>query len=492
MRDRSLRFTSREFRVAPGSPLADLAPGATPIPPGEPQMLEFNLPDLSAYSTAREKARILLESAAEVEQALMVQYLYAAYSLRVPESEADSGRAAALEEWRESIIQVAKEEMGHLLTVENLLIAIGFPPNLEREDFPFRNDLYPFPFQLEPLSQLALAKYVMAESPPTPPPGTEETFAEIAHLLGKAMVSVNHVGVLYALTGVVFAPAAGFEEIIAAETDPDRRRFFETVRELAARVVPAGEAAAWHLTEADFAAHLGTQAVAGHWRSQASPDANGPRVLAVTDHRTALVALAAVAVQGEGPGNTAEGESHFVRFLNIFRGSGQLPPFPGPNAGWQATRPVPTNPRLPEDATEIGELIENPLAQAWCRVANGAYLILLGLIDYYLLSPASDRNKYARAAFVQMTQRLGAIREELAALPPPTLGGKQAALTFHLPAAGINLPLPADERRAAMVVHYETVLRDLALLREALQTAGTGDGAITNWQAAYEAERNAL
>ena len=58
----------------------------------------------------------------------------------------------------------------------------------------------------------------------------------------------------------------------------------------------------------------------------------------------------------------------------------------------------------------IGELIEGPLAQAWCRVANGAYFILLGLIEYYLLSAAADRVKYSRAAFVQMTRRLGAIR----------------------------------------------------------------------------------
>ena len=40
------------------------------------------LPDLSAYPTPRDKAKILLESAAEVEHALMVQYLYAAYSLK--------------------------------------------------------------------------------------------------------------------------------------------------------------------------------------------------------------------------------------------------------------------------------------------------------------------------------------------------------------------------------------------------------------------------
>src|SRR5712692_6169936 len=61
---------------------------------------------------------MLLHVGAEIEHALMVEYLYAAYSLggdQVPAAHRDTVRS-----WRDSIITVAREEMGHLLTVQNL------------------------------------------------------------------------------------------------------------------------------------------------------------------------------------------------------------------------------------------------------------------------------------------------------------------------------------------------------------------------------------
>jgi hypothetical protein len=57
--------------------------------------------------------------------------------------------------------------MGHFAAVQNLLRFIGAPLNLEREDFPFRIDLYPFRFRLEPFSQRSLARYLAAEMPAT-------------------------------------------------------------------------------------------------------------------------------------------------------------------------------------------------------------------------------------------------------------------------------------------------------------------------------------
>src|SRR5207244_2213854 len=54
----------------------------------------------------------------------------------------------------------------HLAQVNELLVALGACPNLIREDFPYEPDIYPFKFQLEPLSQKSLAKYLYAESPP--------------------------------------------------------------------------------------------------------------------------------------------------------------------------------------------------------------------------------------------------------------------------------------------------------------------------------------
>src|SRR6266478_1764979 len=66
----------------------------------------------------RDDAVFLLNIAAEVEHALMVQYLFAAYSLRDP-SQFAGDKAALVHEWRGAIAMVAREEMGHLVTVQN-------------------------------------------------------------------------------------------------------------------------------------------------------------------------------------------------------------------------------------------------------------------------------------------------------------------------------------------------------------------------------------
>ena len=67
--------------------------------------------------------------------------------------------------WQETILGVAKEEMGHLVTVENLHTALGLPIHLEREDYPWGSGFYPFGFTLERLTLDSLATYVCAESP---------------------------------------------------------------------------------------------------------------------------------------------------------------------------------------------------------------------------------------------------------------------------------------------------------------------------------------
>ena len=67
----------------------------------------------------------------------MVQYLYAAWSL-------PQDGPAGVQRWRRDILQIAREEMAHFASVQNLLRLIGGPLNFDREDFPFRTDFYPF------------------------------------------------------------------------------------------------------------------------------------------------------------------------------------------------------------------------------------------------------------------------------------------------------------------------------------------------------------
>ena len=75
----------------------------------------------------------LLHIASSIEHALLVQYLYAAYSLS-SENLSQPDDLNKVNVWRNLILSIAKEEMGHLATVQNLLRFLGAPLALDRED----------------------------------------------------------------------------------------------------------------------------------------------------------------------------------------------------------------------------------------------------------------------------------------------------------------------------------------------------------------------
>jgi hypothetical protein len=103
----------------------------------------------------------LLHIASSIEHALMVQYLFAAYSLNDGVESSEFRKKVVL--WRNLILSIAKEEMGHLLTVQNVLCLLGGPVELVRENFPWDSEFYPFEFRLERLTVGCLACYLYAE-----------------------------------------------------------------------------------------------------------------------------------------------------------------------------------------------------------------------------------------------------------------------------------------------------------------------------------------
>ena len=93
--------------------------------------------------------------AAEIEHALMVQYLYAAQSVR--------GVAGRM------VSHIAVQEMGHLLTVQNLILILegigeeNLPTriHLGRDQLRRQSTYDPIPYVLEPISHSALASLMM-------------------------------------------------------------------------------------------------------------------------------------------------------------------------------------------------------------------------------------------------------------------------------------------------------------------------------------------
>jgi rubrerythrin len=140
----------------------------------------------------------LLREAANIEHALLVQYLFAAFSIKDRYQDLVGGAFNS----NSTIVGVAVQEMRHLADVNELLVALGAQPNLDREDFPIRTDVYPFELQLEPLTRSSVAKYVTAEAPydaldPAKATTPEERRFREAVAAEVGVNRVNHIGSLY-------------------------------------------------------------------------------------------------------------------------------------------------------------------------------------------------------------------------------------------------------------------------------------------------------
>ena len=109
-----------------------------------------------------------LSAAAEIEHALMVQYLFAAYSIDPVSLPAENDVRRLATEIRNTLLQIAREEMGHFISVQNLLHVVGGALHFSRQFSPFEFALQPFAYRLEPVTLDLLAKYVVAESPNRP------------------------------------------------------------------------------------------------------------------------------------------------------------------------------------------------------------------------------------------------------------------------------------------------------------------------------------
>lgn len=174
----------------------------------------------------------LLKEGAEIEQDLMIQYLYAAYALKPEYAELVGGPAPN----STSLMGVIIEEMQHLRGVNRLLVELGAAPVLTRQDFPYENDLYPFEFALEPLSSVSLAKYTYCEADPVRL-GRVRSVADQSVYLSARMeetlggsIAVNHVGKLY---DAITTTLAELKEI--GEVKLDYNKWFREIGDVKAQ-----------------------------------------------------------------------------------------------------------------------------------------------------------------------------------------------------------------------------------------------------------------
>ena len=293
----------------------------------------FGEPRTETVTSPRELAIDLLRIAAEVEHELLAQYLYATYSIA-------QNAPAPASTWPAKLRAIAREEMGHLVSVQNLLISLGAPTHLRRMRSP-APELYPFVFHLEPLSLNSIKKYVVAESPAD---------ASLPFPSGDT----HRVGVIYAKLYSLF------------------QKDDTPVGPL--RIQP-GTFTNEHLADSDFvdpATLKDLYATPLEW-SKGNPQIYVLPEEPLTDIgalRTAsLEALARIAAQGEG--SATELQSHFDRFLGIYN-----------DIAAGGTNGVLNLAIDPQTAT-----IADATTKLWAELSDVRYEVLMREIEHALVLP---------------------------------------------------------------------------------------------------------
>lgn len=345
----------------------------------------------------------------------MVQYLYGAYSLN--ENQEKPEHRALVRSWRSVIAEIAREEMGHLASVQNTLTLIGGPICFEREDYPIiQPDLWPFPFELEALTKDSLAKYVLAEAP------SDEVLAKLGileeinaikrrlHL--EEGVSVNRVGLLYGAILQLFTEGPMIQgPIISGAPEPFP---FVATADIQADSVPYQvSASAWGLGYKELL------------------------IRTAKDRTSVLDALTAVSVQGEGPLDPKDPDlektyrtSHFGRFLEVYRR------FPEPGE-WQPSHNVATNPTTNKTAPKE-RIIEGEAAR-WAALANLRYRMLLMYLEhsFHIEAPTTHPTRSPRGALVTWAfgemYNLRSLSEILMTMPLAPGSDKNAGPPFEMP-----------------------------------------------------------
>src|SRR5690349_20977889 len=119
-------------------------------------------------AVSREKILHALYEAAELEQNLMCTYLYAAFSLKDGEGEGlAASEAEAVARWRRAILDVAIDEMSHLVAVWNITAALGGAPRFGRTNFPLDPGYLPagITVKLAPFGEAVIQHFVFLERP---------------------------------------------------------------------------------------------------------------------------------------------------------------------------------------------------------------------------------------------------------------------------------------------------------------------------------------
>ncbi len=297
----------------------------------------------------REALIYTLGKAAELEHLVMLQYLFAAFSLKQSVEEGLAPDAlVAVQGWRTTLLEISHQEMLHLALVQNLLTAVGAAPRLARPNFPMPAYAYPAGVRIEllPFGEAALRHFAFLERPEGMDVEDAEGFEAIAQ--------------------AVALPQDEHDEIVPHLQEFDTiGQLYRSIQDglvyLAERLGP----------ERLFVGPPSAQAGEEHFR--------WPELVAVTDIASAHRAIDTIVEQGEG----ARGEwrdAHFGRLLGILDEYLELK---RADPDFEPARPVVAANVRPQPTGVVVPLITDPGTARAMDLLNVGYEVLLQLLSRY-------------------------------------------------------------------------------------------------------------
>ncbi|MFL6292278.1 MAG: ferritin-like domain-containing protein [Thermoanaerobaculia bacterium] len=328
----------------------------------------------------------LLREAAEIEQQVMVQYLYAAYSLKkLPDATCTPAELEHVRRWALILLAVARSEMEHLALVNGMLSAVGADPSFERQNIPVQFPYYKgeslargrdeqgtepcdIPFLFERFDLATIGRFVCIESP------SKETLVEYRLPIPEWCFSCGgDAAPKFRLNAERPYPMAASHvpDELWAEVDAE----LGLMKAASGSLKPGTIQELYDRIEKLFVFLNGRgNLFTGNPGSQVFvPVEYQVNIFPITDLSTALSAIRLITEEGEGMDAPPDYQSHFLRFFTIHDELAELlAKAAREGRRFEPALPLPLNPR-PDQIT-------NPFARDLFELFNYTYATLLFLL----------------------------------------------------------------------------------------------------------------
>lgn len=398
---------------------------------------------------SREQLLHLFAEAAEIEHTLMCSYLYAAFSLkRAGDPGISANMGATLEHWRKTIMSVAVEEMGHLVIVANLAVAVGGRPHFGRPNFPVAPGYFPsgVAVRLTRFDTETLKHFIFLERPQEVEGEDSQAFTQPDYEREQA-----HLGLM---------PSTQDHLTIGHLYEAIRVNLIALERDLGATGLFIGDAAG----------QVGRVVI----------DLEGVEPIATL--AAAQRAIDIIVEQGEG--SSADSDvSHYRSFLTIQR---DLEAEMAKDCGFAPAWPVADSPVLQRPPEPEGKVfVDHPDAAPLLDFACASYGLLLRCLAQCFGRSGADAQTSQTAlmdAAIDLMHALGEASTSLARLPASTdAPGTHAGMTFTMLRGVEPLPIGVEgcilQERIAALAETRCDLPDAA--RKAVARASEKLAALT-------------